>query len=56
MPSVVMPREREYREVDLAEVLAQQSVIYVHLPESPERAALMMRLVASLSRHQKASV
>lgn len=56
MPSVVMPCEWERREVDMAEVLAQQSVIYVNLPESPERAALLMRLVASLSHCQKASV
>jgi hypothetical protein len=56
MPSVVMPSAREGREIDMAEVLTRQSVIYVNLPESPERAALLMRLVASLSRHQQASV
>lgn len=56
MPSEGVPRERESHEIDMAEVLAQQSVIYVNLPASPERAALLMRLVASLGRCQKASV
>jgi hypothetical protein len=56
MPSVVMPRKRERSEIDMAEVLAQQSVIYVNLPESSERVALLTRLVASLNRHPVAPV
>lgn len=54
MVSLSMPDESGGRPVlDMAELLARQPVVYVNLPQNPERYALLLRLAVGLAKCQR---